>query len=183
MRWWPLILSVAVFITSAAAAHYLVLDQIPKRAIGTVMDRIAGPEGAGLNTLRAGAPVKPESRRVVRPSPDLIYSICVYDVSEGPVELTMVPSVGYHSLSLYDARTNNFFVVNDRSLDGKTVRVTVSGTKKPAHAPGDLTVARFQVISPTHRGVALIRRLATPDDVLSNALEARKADDCQALKR
>jgi uncharacterized membrane protein len=170
------------FLFGTIAGHAVILDQVPKRAIGKVIDRIAGPEGEGFNTLRAAPPITPSSRRVVRPSPDLIYSVCAYNTGAGPVEINMSPSEGYYSLSLYDSQTNTFFVVNDIMLNGQGANVTVSAAKGEVKSVDeDSKTVSFHINSPTEQGVALIRRLATPRSVLEAAIDARKLDKCEII--
>ena len=173
-----LVVTACVVILAAVGSHWLVLQQVPKLAMSAVTDRIVSSPGGGYNILRPAPPVTPAARRVVRPSPDLIYSICVYDVSVGPVVMQMAPGPGYHSLSLYDADTNNFYAVNDREAGENPFQIVLS------NKPNDKLVdgTDIQVVTPTETGVALIRRQATPEAMLEASLDARKGDTCRPVK-
>jgi len=85
----------------------------------------------------------------------------------------------YHSLSLYDARTNNYYTVNDRQYEGDEKRVRLVADDREA-ASGANPVET--VLSPTRQGVALIRRLASPDSLLDSALEIRQQDSCWPVR-
>jgi len=163
-----------LLVGAAAATHLLTLRAYPERKMQEVIDR-TGRGGERENTLVHGQPVTPASRGVVRPSPDLVYSICVYDLEAGPVEIAMTRFDAYHSLSLYDARTNNYYTVNDRQYEGgkKRVRLVADDGESASGANPVETV-----VSPTRQGVALIRRLASPDSLLDSALEIRQQDSC-----
>ena len=54
------------------------------------------------------------SRFVVKPNPDFLYSSCFYDLNDGPllVEATALPT-SYWSLALYAPNTVNFYVKNN----------------------------------------------------------------------
>ena len=166
-----------LFVGAAAATHALALSAYPERKMQEVIDR-TGRGGERENTLVHGQPVTPASRGVVRPSPDLVYSICVYDLETGPVEIAMTRFDAYHSLSLYDARTNNYYTVNDRQYEGDQIRVRLVADEDAA-----ITGANpFEtVVSPTRQGVALIRRLASPAILLDSALKIRQQDSCRPV--
>jgi len=74
------------------------------------------------NTILHAPRPTSRSRGVVRPSPDMLYSICVYDLSAagGAVRVSThdMPET-YWSVSLFDVDTNNFYALNDRQ--GKPV--------------------------------------------------------------
>jgi len=180
---------IPVLIGSAVAAHFLTLRAFPERMMQAVIDR-TGRDGQHENTLVHGAPVTPASRAVVRPSPDLVYSICAYNLDVGPVEIAMTRFEAYHSLSLYDARTNNYYTVNDREYDGEVKRVRLvaddlvdddSGSS-PDSGAAEARAAET-VVSPTRQGVALVRRLASPETLLRRALEIRQQDSCRPAGR
>ncbi|MEM9014541.1 MAG: DUF1254 domain-containing protein [Pseudomonadota bacterium] len=162
-----------LFVGAAFAGHWVTLEIIPKKAMQTVIDR-AGQSGERENVLIHAPPVTPNSRRVVRPSPDLIYSICVYDLDEGPIKLSLTPSDHYASLSLYDDKTNNFFVENNIGRQGKVLSVIVSKTENTLGSAKTVT-------SPSMKGVALIRRAAATAEQLQNSMEARNYDFCSPV--
>lgn len=170
-----ILITLTIFLTSLAASHWHTIQTFPRNQMDKVIERV-GRSGERLNTLVHAPPVSTASRNVVRPSPDLIYSICVYDLSNGPVYLEMTLNDYYSSLSIFDNDTNNFFVINDRETDGASSRVilydndiNISGVE-----PNTLRVE-----SPTRKGVALIRRLAGSPEMLAAAQSTRLNDSCR----
>jgi len=91
----------------AAIVHVASLLLLPRLIMLRTMSVMA--RSASANTIlhppRSGA----RSRTVVRPSPDLLYSICVYDLraAEGAVRVSIhdMPDT-YWSVSVFDADTN-----------------------------------------------------------------------------
>lgn len=170
-----LLIATALFIAFAAAGHWAALDMAPKKIMEKAMTGLQGAAG-GPNQWSHGARTSSESRRVVRPSPDLAYSVCVYDLTDGPVRIGVQPWEDYVSLSLYAANTDNFFVINDRDMgpDGYQAVLTMADQTAPKT---ELPV----LISPSLRGVVLTRRLAPDAFSFERADEARRDDICAPL--
>ncbi|UTW56119.1 DUF1254 domain-containing protein [Kordiimonas sp. SCSIO 12610] len=183
-----------VFIISAVAAHYGALYLVP----GVIMNRtFDAMEGRGITTsaFTLVPRVTPENQTVVRPSPDLAYSICLFDFrdNQSPLNIHATPwplqeteqqtgrREGYASVSFFDARTNNF----------ATVRVMADGTGSnitlmPPNSAGKYNIAvrkgyTLKVIeAPTEQGIILIRRLAASDSEYAKVQDLAKTDRCGA---
>lgn len=132
--------------------------------------------GDGLNMMRYGALATPENQPIVRPSPDLAYSTCPYDLSDGPVEVSVVPVPGrYSSLSIFDARTDVVFVRNDQQAKEKPYKVVIA--REGQNVPAGAEVVRVNY----DRGIALIRLLLnTPGEI--KALDGvRQQSSCRRI--
>ena len=67
-------------------------------------------------------PVSAKIHTVVMPSPALLYSVCVCNLSTGAVRISANPRLPtYWTIALYGANDDNFFVINDRKAAGKSV--------------------------------------------------------------
>ncbi|MGB3754558.1 MAG: DUF1254 domain-containing protein [Parerythrobacter sp.] len=75
--------------------------------------------GTPQHAFRLAPRMTPQTQTVVRPSPDLAYSICLYDLTAAPEGLlvTMAAFDDYASLSFFDARTDNFATVRGTGRD------------------------------------------------------------------
>lgn len=167
MNWRLVVLGAAV----AAASHVAVIVAAPYILMRGAMKRVSR-DGTSINKWNHGQRVSEQSRRVVRPSPDLAYSACVYDLSSGPIRVTAAPWDDYMSVSVFAANSDNFFVVNDRQApDGVDFTLIRAGDEKPA---GVATV----VESPSTRGIVLQRRIAPTEERFALAHAARQADVC-----
>lgn len=145
-------------LVTAALAHLLAIWAAPYLIMELLMD---GPMARTMNMQNQAAftpPVSAKVRTVVMPSPDLLYSVCVYDVSTGPVRISANPQLSsYWSIALYGANSDNFFVINDREAAGKPIDLwLVSGHGNGASGVPDS--ARV-VVSPSKKGFLLMRVL------------------------
>lgn len=161
-----------LFTAAAVVGHVGLVLAVPGRLMDKVMDR-ASQDGAMINQFEFGARTTKDSRRVVRPSPDLAYSTCVYDLSKGPVQIAAapMPNGGYVSISVFDANTDNIAVFDtSQQPQGISFVLARKGQQVPAGAK--------VVISPSDRGMVLDRRLAANDAQFAAADQARRADRC-----
>ena len=151
------------FILVAAGLHAATVWYLPRLAMKTAMARFED-SGMAANTIAHVPPTDETSRRVVRPSPDLLYSVCMLDLSDGPVRIRAAGWDGYMSLSLFAANTDNIAAFNDSQIAGD-IDVTIVQS-------GDAGVALG-----SERGIALIRRLAADDAAIARADTARREGD------
>jgi uncharacterized membrane protein len=129
------------------------------------------------NRLLHAPRVTAQLRRVVRPSPDLLYSVCEYDVSRAPIRITAPVPHTYWSLSLFAANTDNFFVINDRQLKSRQLDLILVGPKgSPPHGG-----ASRVVVAPTERGVVMIRILITDEDKVDGLVRIQRQALCHPL--
>jgi len=172
MRRWlfPLLLGLVL----AFAGYHLALVQFPRVLMGLATHRIA--KGAGYNTMFAAPLATDKARAIVRPSPDLAYSSCPFDLSKGPVlvDVAPVPAL-YWSLSIFDARTDVAYVRNNIDATNQPIRVAIAQAGQPV--PDGMTAVRVKGTT----GIALIRILV-PDRSQFPAIDAaRKKSSCKAL--
>jgi uncharacterized membrane protein len=160
-----IISGIAAFIVAAVAAHFITLAIIPRRLMKKIMSRLP------VNAIRRERRPDANSRSVVQPSPDLVYTNVCYDVSKTPILLTApVPADNYWSVSIFQANSDNFFVINDRQIKNNPFKLLLIKRGKKVGAPADTLV----VASPTDKGILLIRHLVVSDD---------KLDEVKALSR
>lgn len=115
-----------------------------------------------MNQIRHGTLRSAGTDIVARDNPDTLTSFAVYDVAEKPVKVhCVVPdSENYWSLSLFAWNTDNFFVVNDRTAKSKEFDLVIANAPNQYQKQGQEKV----VISPTTRGVLIIRMIVTDRD-------------------
>jgi hypothetical protein len=156
-----LVLAVAGYQATLLATPYLLMGAAIKK-IGS-----AGPP----NQFAFGPMATADRQPIVRPSPDLSYSTCVFDLSKGTVFIDVEPIPGhYWSVSIFDARTDVAAVRSDRDTGGKAARLQlVREGWKAKH-----TIGYDMVSVPSDKSIALIRIL------LNNPNDFAKVD---ALRR
>jgi len=173
-RWF---LRVALVLVLAAVFHILTVMFYPTGLLFALSMK-QRKTGLKVNTVYHAPRVTSASREVVRPSPDLLYSICSYDVSEAPLRITAPVPDTYWSLSFFASNTDNFFVINDRQVQSKTVEVVLVGPGRSAPKGEAAMVVR----SPTHRGVALFRTLVTDESQVPDLIRIQKQAVCEPMK-
>lgn len=138
----------------AALVHLVAVYCFPTVMMSMAQRAIRNRVG-GANRIYHSPPVTVKTNELVMQSPDLLYSSCAYDLADGPVRIfARVPDT-YWSLSLYQANTDNFFILNDRQVDGDRVEVVLIG--KGQGAPTDPKVR--VITAPTKKGVIALRSL------------------------
>ena len=173
MRGWlgPLLVGLIV----AAATAWAAIAYAPYGLMNVAMERLGQ---GGVNTMSYGNLATPERQPVVRPSPDLAYSSCPYDLSTGPVAIDVTPVPGrYSSLSLFDAATDVIFVRNDVEAGGKPYRIIVA-------RDGQVVPAGAEVVRTNHdRGIALIRLLLKDPGEITGLDAARRQSSCAPVTK
>ncbi|NBO74172.1 MAG: DUF1254 domain-containing protein [Gammaproteobacteria bacterium] len=165
---------VVIAVVLGIAVHALTVWALPR----LIMDRIitlGGGDAQAQSGSRASSgvylppPTDHTQRRIVMPSPDLLYATCAFDLREGPLRIRMASGYPrYWSIALYASSTDNFFVVNDRKTAGQDIDLTLVGPRQADTAsPGE-------VISPTERGFLLLRLLVNDDPEVRAAAEATR---------
>lgn len=171
MRRWlgPILLGLLV----AAATAWAAIAYIPYGLMNVAMERLGQ---GGVNTMSHGNLATPERQPVVRPSPDLAYSSCPYDLSKGPLAIDVTPVPGrYSSLSIFDAATDVIFVRNDVEAGGKPFRIIVA-------RDGQMVPAGAETVRADHdRGIALIRLLLKDPTEISTLDTVRRQSSCRTV--
>ncbi|MEM9899554.1 MAG: DUF1254 domain-containing protein, partial [Pseudomonadota bacterium] len=96
-----------VFIVSTFVGWMATNEAIPRVIMSKAMSAMA-ETGDGVNSMTARPPTDPFKPSIVRPSPDLLYSTCVFDLSDGRVAVRIGETDGYVSIGFFDTVTNNF---------------------------------------------------------------------------
>ena len=153
-RGWLTHLALAVALVCAvhAVALWLVPRAIMQRVLSSVPEAGDRARGAYFPPMTDAS-----QRRIVMPSPDLLYATCVFDLSSRPLRVRADPKTrGYWSIALYAANSDNFFVINDRQAQGRPVDLLLVGSDRGAvTAPDGALVVR----APGARGMLLMRVL------------------------
>jgi uncharacterized membrane protein len=153
---------------------------LPRLIMQRVLAGVSAEQPAGEPLLPP--PSDHTQRRVVMPSPDLLYALCAFDLERGPLRVSAAPvlparsgNTGYWSVALYASNTDNFHVVGDRQIAGRALDLMVVGPQAPMPV-GAGAVLR----SPSRRGLVLMRVLmADPARDGAAAEAARRTLRCQ----
>jgi uncharacterized membrane protein len=169
---------IAATLLVALVVHGASVLLLPRLIMLRTMAAIS--KSAGINTILQSPRPTSRSHGVVRPSPDLLYSVCVYDLSEagGAVEVHTdgMPET-YWSVSVFDANTDNFYALNDRQAKTGAADFVLVAPGSSAGG-GRLPV----VVTPTNRGIVLFRTLVNDEAHLAEIDAARHHAGCEPYK-
>lgn len=171
----------ALFLAVAALSNVATVAAFPWLVNAYVMHRIADHAG-GVNRPLVAPRADATARTVVRPSPDLLYTACVFDVTERPLRITAPVQDSYVSVSMFAADTSNFFTINDVAIvangQGRK-QFDLVLARDPAQAIPD--GARL-VVAPSGRGLILFRSLIPDEAALERLVrEFQSRQDCAPL--
>jgi uncharacterized membrane protein len=159
--------------------HLLAVWAVPRVIMGRVLSA-AQPEkttGVFLPPMTDAS-----ARRIVMPSPDLLYATCAFDVGTRPLRIRADPkSPRYWSIALYADNSDNFFVINDREAAGKPIDIVLIGPKAYPQAPA-LPAGASVIDAPSARGLLLMRVLVADYAAEKSVVEAARSTlRCEAL--
>jgi uncharacterized membrane protein len=171
----------ALFVAVAVLAHVATVALLPTVINGVVVHRLAQRSG-GYNRAVAWPRATADARLIVRPSPDMLYTSCAFDVSEHPLRITAPIQDSYVSISGFAANTDNFFALNDSKVapgpDGRRQFDVVLA--KPGAS--DLPAGARVITAPSDRGLILFRSLIPRDaDLPRLQKEFQSQQRCEPL--
>ena len=166
---------VVLAVIAAVAAWYGTLAAAPSVIMDRAWHRLADQDG--YNKMTHTPPVVAERQTIVRPSPDLAYSICAFDLTQAPLEVMIAPVPDhYWSLTVFDSVTDVAFVESDRDTGGKPIRLVLATVDQQAPK------GARKVVMPDARGVALIRVLLKSRGEIGAVDAFRKKSFCRPVK-
>lgn len=170
-RW---IVPLLVFVGTAFAAWHATLAVTTFGLMEGAVRRVSAK--AGLNTMAYGNLASPRNQPIVRPSPDLAYSTCPFDLSAGPLLINVTPVAGrYSSLSVFDARTDVVFVRNDVQAGGRPFSLVIARPEQKV--PPGIETVRVKY----NRGIALIRLLLADTKEITQLDAVRRQSSCATI--
>ena len=114
--------------------------------------------------------------------PAFAIAICRYDLSGGPIKLTVPVSQAYTSVSFYTRSEVAYYAINDRSAGRKVVELDLMTEAQHADLPEeeDVTSAdRLIIDSPTETGLIVMKALAAEPGLMPQAQASLAASRCQ----
>ncbi len=160
------------FVVALVIGHVGTILAAPHAIMAVAMARLS-QRGDVVNRFRFAPRVDGASRSVVRPSPDLAYGSCVYDLAQGPIRVRAAATAdhGYGLIAVFAANTDTLAAFDTLTHpQGIDFVLALPGQPVPAGA----SVVR----ATTTRGIILDRRLAPDAAAFAAADRARAGDRC-----
>jgi uncharacterized membrane protein len=136
---------------------------------------------APVNTVVALPIPSPEKAIMPFMDPAFASAVCRYDLSEGPLKLTVPVSPAYTSVSFYTRYDVAYYAINDRAAGRRVIELDLMTAAQHEQVPEDeeITAAdRLIVESPTPTGLIAIRAMAPEPGLMPAAQGAVAASRC-----
>jgi len=114
--------------------------------------------------------------------PAFAIAICRYDLSGGPIKLTVPVSQAYTSVSFYTRNEVAYYAINDRSAGRKVIELDLMTEAQHAELPEeeDVTSAdRLIIDSPSATGLIVMKALAAEPGLMPQAQATLAASSCK----
>ena len=176
IRWLLLLLGGALL---GGVVHLATVIILPRTATQDAYARLTPI--APVNTVVALPIPSPEKAVMPFMDPAFASAICRYDLSEGPLKVTVPVSPAYTSISFYTRYDVAYYAINDRAAGRRVIELEWMTPAQHEQVPEDeeITAAdRLIVESPTPTGLIAIRAMAPEPGLLPAAQSAVAASRC-----
>jgi uncharacterized membrane protein len=179
IRWLLLILGGALL---GGIVHLVTVILLPRTATQDAYARLTPI--APVNTVVALPAPSPEKATMPFMDPAFASAVCRYDLSLGPLKLTVPVSPGYTSVSFYTRYDVAYYAINDRAAGRRVIELDLMTTEQHDQVPEDEEVTaadRLIVESPSLTGLIAIRAMATEPGLMGAAQAAVAASRCAVV--
>jgi uncharacterized membrane protein len=175
-KWIPWIgWTLLAVIVVAVAVNLILVTSIPSTIMGVTIDKKFNYPS---NQWVFSPPATAASTDVIRPSADLLYSICVYDVSQHPLRVTATLSE-YSSISGFSMNTDNFFVIDDNQAKTNPIEVILVSKGMTYQDP---TGKAYVITAPSNKGILMIGAVVTSQSALPGLTQIQKQATAEPVK-
>ena len=180
IRWMLLILGGVLL---GGIVHLATIIILPRTATQDAYARLTAI--APVNTVVALPAPTPEKAVMPFMDPAFASAVCRYDLSQGPLKLTVPVSTAYTSVSFYTRNDVAYYAINDRAAGRRVIELDLMTTAQHEQVPEDeeITAAdRLIVDLPTPTGLIAIRAMAPEPGLMRAAQAAIAAAKCGTAK-
>jgi uncharacterized membrane protein len=136
---------------------------------------------APINTVVQLPAPTPEKAMMPFMDPAFVSAVCRYDLSNGPLKLSVPVSPAYTSVSFYTDSDLAYYAINDRSAGKRAIELDLMTTDQHNAMPENenVTAADLLIVeSPTLAGLIAIRALAPEPGLLPKVKNAVAGARC-----
>jgi uncharacterized membrane protein len=159
--------------------HLATIMILPRTATQDAYSRLA--RNAPVNIMTAVHAPAPESAPMPFMDPAFASAVCRYDLSQGPLKLSVPVSLAYTSVSFYTRYDVAYYAINDRAAGQRVIELNLMTVEQHNQMPEDeeITAAdRLIVESPTLTGLIAVRALAPEPGLMPMAQRTIAAAKC-----
>ncbi|MDP2298676.1 MAG: DUF1254 domain-containing protein [Pseudolabrys sp.] len=158
IRWLLLLLGGALL---GGVVHLATVIILPRTATQDAYSRLEPI--VPVNSVVALPAPSPDAAAMPFMDPAFVTAVCRYDLSKGPIKLSVPVSLAYTSVSFYTRYDIAYYAINDRAAGRRVIELDLMTVAQRNDMPDDedITAAdRLIVESPTETGLIAIRALA-----------------------
>jgi uncharacterized membrane protein len=159
--------------------HLIAILILPTTATQDAYSRFASV--APVNKVTAVQQPTPQNEVMPFMDPAMASAVCRYDLSDGPIKLTVPVSAAYTSVSFYTRTDVAYYAINDRAAGRRVIELELMTQAQHEQIPEEENVTaadRLIVDSPTTTGLIAIRALAPEPGLMPKAAAAVSAATC-----
>ena len=179
IRWLLLLLGGALL---GGIVHLATIIILPRTATQDAYARLT-PIAPVNSVLHLPAPT-PEKAAIPFMDPAFASAICRYDLSQGPLKLSVPVSLAYTSVSFYTDKDVAYYAINDRSAGRRAIELDLMTAEQHAAMPENenVTAADLLIVeSPTLTGLIAIRALAPEPGLMPKIRSAIAGAKCMQI--
>jgi uncharacterized membrane protein len=176
IRWLLLALGGAVL---GGIVHLATIMILPRTATQDAYSRLA--RSVPVNSVTELTAPAPDAAPMPFMDPAFASAVCRYDLTQGPLKLSVPVSLAYTSVSFYTRYDVAYYAINDRAAGRRVIELELMTVDQHNQMPEDedITAAdRLIVESPTLTGLIAIRALAPEPGLMPLARRAIAAAKC-----
>jgi uncharacterized membrane protein len=177
IRWVLLALGGALL---GGIVHLATIIILPRTATQDAYARLS--RSVPINTVTALPEPIAESAPMPFMDPAFASAVCRYDLSQGPLKLSVPVSLAYTSVSFYTRYDVAYYAINDRAAGRRVIELDLMTTQQRNELPDDEEVTaadRLIVESPTATGLILIRAFSPEPGLMPMARRALASAQCR----
>jgi len=163
-----------------AVVHLVSVLALPRIATKDAYSRIAPLTRQNVVTAMPAADVGNTLMPFMDPA--FATAVCRYDLSTGPIKLTVPVSQAYTSVSFYTRSDVAYYAINDRSAGRRVIELDLMTEAQHAELPEDEDVTaadRLIIDSPTATGLIVLKALAPEPSLMAQAEASLAAASCK----
>jgi uncharacterized membrane protein len=160
--------------------HFVTVLALPRTATQDAYTRLSAI--APVNTVAMLPQPAPQTAMLPFMDPAFAAAVCRYDLSSGPLKLSLAVSQAYTAVSFYTLRGIAFYAINDRAAGRRVIELDLMTSEQRSALPEDEEVTaadRLIVESPTETGLIVLRALAPEPSLLPAAQRTVAGGKCE----
>jgi uncharacterized membrane protein len=174
-----LLFTIVAGVLLGGVVHLVSVLALPRIATQDAYSRLTPI--TSLNTVIALPLAEPNNAPMPFMDPAFAVAICRYDLTSGPIKLTVPVSQAYTSVSFYTRNEVAYYAINDRSAGRKVIELDLMTEEQHSELPEDEEVTaadRLIIDSPTTTGLIVLKALAPEPGLMPQAQASLAASRC-----